>query len=86
MSDSNSKLTRGWKRCQSVPTDQTGAVSIKINPEKVRGRMIMLVHSGHQGIVKTKRFLRDSVWCPGIDRMVEESVKMPAVHKLRTMI
>ena len=35
----------------------------------------MLAHSGHQGIVKTKRFLRDSVWFPGIDSMVEEAVK-----------
>ena len=46
-----------------------------IVPEKLRGRMIMLAHSGHQGIVKTKRFLRDSVWFPGIDKMVEEVVK-----------
>ena len=35
----------------------------------------MLAHTGHQGIVKTKRFLRDSVWFPGLDRMVEEAVK-----------
>ena len=35
----------------------------------------MLAHSGHQGIVKTKRFLRDSVWFPGIDKMVEEMVR-----------
>ena len=46
-----------------------------IVPEKLRDRMIMLAHSGHQGIVKTKRLLRDSVWFPGIDRMVEEVVK-----------
>ena len=46
-----------------------------IVPEKLRSRMIRLAHSGHQGIVKTKRFLRDSVWFPGIDRMVEEVVK-----------
>jgi len=37
--------------------------------------MIRLAHSGHQGIVKKKRFLRDSVWFPRIDRMVEEVVK-----------
>jgi len=37
--------------------------------------MIRLAHSGHQGIVKTKRFLRDSVWFLGIDRMVEKVVK-----------
>jgi len=46
-----------------------------IVPEKLRRRMIRLAHSGHQGIVKTKRFLRDSVWFPRIDRMVEEVVK-----------
>ena len=46
-----------------------------IVPEKLRSQMIRLAHSGHQGIVKTKRFLRDSVWFPGIDRMVEEVVK-----------
>ena len=36
----------------------------------------MLALSGHQGIVKTKRFQRDTaVWFAGIDRMVEEVVK-----------
>ncbi|XP_022803357.1 uncharacterized protein K02A2.6-like [Stylophora pistillata] len=30
--------------------------------------------SGHQGIVKTKCLLRESVWIPGMDRMVEEMV------------
>ncbi|XP_015749500.1 PREDICTED: uncharacterized protein K02A2.6-like [Acropora digitifera] len=44
-------------------------------PEKVQSQMVMLAHSGHQGIVKTKRFLRDSVWFPGIDKKVEELVK-----------
>ncbi|KAK3741501.1 hypothetical protein QZH41_002971 [Actinostola sp. cb2023] len=46
-----------------------------IVPETLRQRMIMLAHSGHQGIVKTKRLLRDSVWFPGIDGMVEEMIK-----------
>ncbi|KAK3752456.1 hypothetical protein QZH41_007498 [Actinostola sp. cb2023] len=45
-----------------------------IVPETLRQRMIMLAHSGHQGIVKTKRLLRDSVWFPGIDGMVEEMI------------
>ena len=44
-----------------------------IVPEKLRVQMIMLAHSGHQGIFKTKRFMRDSVWFSGIDRMVEEN-------------
>lgn len=46
-----------------------------IVPGRLRQRVIMLAHSGHQGIVKTKRFLRDSVWFPGIDKMVEEMVR-----------
>ena len=46
-----------------------------IVPERLRQRVIMLAHSGHQGIVKTKRFLRDSVWFPGIDKMVEEMIR-----------
>ena len=44
-------------------------------PGRLQQRVIMLAHSGHQGIVKTKRFLRDSVWFPGIDKMVEEMVR-----------
>lgn len=46
-----------------------------IVPGRLRQRVIMLAHSGHQGIVKTKRFLRDSDWFPGIDKMVEEMVR-----------
>ena len=44
-------------------------------PEKLQSQMVMLAHSGHQGILKTKRFLRESVWFPGIDKKVEELVK-----------
>ena len=33
-----------------------------------------LAHTGHQGIVKTKRLLREKVWFPGIDRMVKERI------------
>ena len=46
-----------------------------IVPGRLQQRVIMLAHSGHQGIDKTKRFLRDSVWFPGIDKMVEEMVR-----------
>ena len=46
-----------------------------IVPGKLQRRMVMLAYSEHQGIVKTKRFLRDSVWFPGIDKKVEELVK-----------
>ena len=45
-----------------------------IVPETLRHRVVTLAHNGHQGIVKTKCLLRESVWFPGMDRMVEEKV------------
>ena len=44
-------------------------------PSKLRNRVINLAHEGHQGIVKTKSLLREKVWFPGIDQMVENTVK-----------
>ena len=33
-----------------------------------------VAHEGHQGIVKTKKLLREKVWFPGIDRMVMKMI------------
>jgi transposase InsO family protein len=44
-------------------------------PFSLRQHAIELAHIGHQGIVKTKGLLREKVWFPGIDRMVEDRVK-----------
>ena len=43
-------------------------------PSKLRERAIELAYVGHQGIVKTKRLIREKVWFPGIDKMVKEKV------------
>ena len=43
-------------------------------PSKLREIAIELAHLGHQGIVKTKRLIREKVWFPGIDKMVKEKV------------
>ena len=43
-------------------------------PEKLRPRILQLAHEGHQGVVKTKKLLRQKVWYPGIDKDVEELV------------
>ena len=43
-------------------------------PKTLRRTAINLAHGGHQGIVKTKQLLRDTVWFPGIDRMTEEVI------------
>jgi hypothetical protein len=44
-------------------------------PNKLQRRVVHLAHEGHQGITKTKSLLREKVWFPGINKMVEERVK-----------
>ena len=46
-----------------------------IVPKKLQQRAINLAHKSHQGIVKTKKLLRETLWFPGIDKMVENTVK-----------
>ena len=36
--------------------------------------MITLAHEGHQGIVRSKQFLRATTWFPGMDKLVEEEI------------
>ena len=45
-----------------------------IIPTSLRSKAIDLAHVSHQGIVKTKRLLREKVWFPGIDKMAEEKM------------
>ena len=44
-------------------------------PLSLRKTVIDIGHEGHQGIVKTKAKLRESVWWPGIDRDEERIVR-----------
>ena len=44
-------------------------------PEKLHQRAVELAHIGHQGIDKTKSLMREKVWFPKLDRMVEKHVK-----------
>ena len=43
-------------------------------PEVLQKQIVDIAHSSHQGIVKTKSFIRETVWFPGIDRQVEDTV------------
>ena len=43
-------------------------------PLSARIKIVELAHEGHQGIVKTKQLLRERVWFPGIDKMVERKI------------
>ena len=44
-------------------------------PISLQDKIIDLAHVGHQGIVKTKQLLRETVWFPGLDKKVEDIVK-----------
>ncbi len=44
-------------------------------PSKLQERVVNQAHEGHQGVVKTKSLLREKVWFPGIDKMVEKKVQ-----------
>ena len=44
-------------------------------PSALQERIVDIAHDGHLGIVKTKALLREKVWFPCMDKMVETKVK-----------
>ncbi|CAC5394863.1 unnamed protein product [Mytilus coruscus] len=44
-------------------------------PKDLQMRVIDLAHEGHQGIIRTKQLLREKVYFPGIDKLVEQTCK-----------
>ena len=44
-------------------------------PSALRDKVVRLAHEGHQGVTKTKKYLRTRVWFPGLDRMVEACIQ-----------
>ena len=44
-------------------------------PSALQERIVDIAHEGHLGIVKTKALLREKVWLPCMDKMVETKVK-----------
>ena len=43
-------------------------------PTSLQNRAMVLAHEGHQGIVKTKKLLREKVWFPGIEARVKQLI------------
>ena len=41
--------------------------------KSLQQKAIDIAHDTHQGLVKTKAILREKIWFPGIDRLVEET-------------
>ena len=46
-----------------------------VMPTSLRGRAVGLAHEGHQGLTKTKAFIRSKVWFPGINDRVDSLIK-----------
>ena len=44
-------------------------------PKSLQEHVVNLAHEGHQGLVKTKSLLREKVWFPNIDKLVESKVQ-----------
>ena len=47
-----------------------------VMPESQWKQTIVLAHEGDQGMVRTKARLREKVWWPGMDKQVEEVVRV----------
>ena len=44
-------------------------------PAKLQSKVVDIAHEAHQGLVKTKALLREKVWFPGMDKVVETKIK-----------
>ena len=44
-------------------------------PRSLQNKVIDIAHEGHQGLIKTKKLLREKVWFPYIDRSVQSKVE-----------
>ena len=53
-----------------------------IIPENLQSKVVKIAHEGHLGIVKPKQLIRDRVWFPGIDKMIENEIKQCSACQL----
>ena len=44
-------------------------------PQALAQRIVDIAHEGHQGMTKTKQLLREKVWFPSMDTLVEKTVR-----------
>ena len=43
-------------------------------PKSLQQAAVNLAHEGHQGVVRTKAYLRSMIWFPSLDRLLEETI------------
>ena len=45
-----------------------------VMPESLQNRSVDIAHEGHQGMAKTKAMIREKVWFPFIDTLIEDKI------------
>ena len=62
-----------------LSVDKSGKILLKgcriVLPESLHRRAVGVAHSGHQGITKTVALLREKVWFPNMNMLVEKTVR-----------
>ena len=68
----------------------TDTVLLKSNrivvPATLQNRTVEIAHEGHLGIVKTKALMRQKVWFPSMDKLVEAKVKSCLACQIATPV
>ena len=70
----------------------TGNILLRNNPivipSALRRQAIDIAHKGHQGINRTKSFIRSKIWIPQIDEQVENIIKTAyhAEHQIKMSV
>ena len=55
-------------------------------PAQLQEQIVDIAHEGHLGIVKTKALLREKVWFPCMDKMVEDKIKACLACQIATPV
>ena len=69
---------KSYKHCRDEFAVHDGMIlrgTRLVLPEVLKAKALDIAHRSHQGIVKTKAMLREKVWFPGIDKMIEDKIK-----------
>ena len=75
----NASELKSLKEVKEELTCHSDGILLKGNqivlPTKLRAQAISIAHEGHQGMTRTKSFIRSKVWFPRINQAVEEAIK-----------
>ena len=55
-------------------------------PTALQNKTVDIAHEGHLGIVKTKALMREKVWFPSMDKLVETNVKSSLACQIATPV